>query len=52
MRVQEERECMRAQRLGGMKVQVERESMRAQRLGWDEGTSGEREYEGPEVGVG
>ena len=24
--------------------------MRAQRLGWDEGTSGEREYGGPEVG--
>ena len=33
-----------------MKVQVESESMRDQRLGWDEGTSGEREYEGPEVG--
>ena len=35
-----------------MRVQVESESMRDQRLGWDEGTSGEREYEGPEVGVG
>ena len=35
-----------------MKVQVESESMRDQRLRWDEGTSGEREYEGPEVGVG
>ena len=35
-----------------MKVQVARESKRAQRLGWDEGTSGEREFEGPEVGVG
>ena len=35
-----------------MKVQVERESMGDQRLGWDEGTSGEREYEGPEVGMG
>ena len=46
------RESMRAQRLGGMKVQVESESMRAQSLGWGEGTSGEREYEGPEVGVG
>ena len=33
-----------------MRVQVEGESMRAQRLGWDEGTSGGREYEGPEVG--
>ena len=33
-----------------MGVQVARESMRAQRLGWDEGTSGGREYEGPEVG--
>ena len=35
-----------------MKVQVEGESMRAQRLGWDEGTSGESVYEGPEVGMG
>ena len=43
---------MRAQRLGGMRVQVESESMRAQRLGWDERTSGDWEYEGPEVGVG
>ena len=35
-----------------MIVQVVSESMRDQRLGWDEGTSGEREYEGPEVGMG
>ena len=47
MRVQVEGESMRAQRLGGMRVQVEGESMRAQRLGWDEGTNGEKEYEGP-----
>ena len=52
MRVQVERESMGDQRLDGMKVQVESESMRAQSLGWGEGTSGEREYEGPEVGVG
>ena len=31
---------------------MEGESMRAQRLGWGEGTSGGREYEGPEVGMG
>ena len=34
-----------------MKVQVERE-YGDQRLGWDEGTEVEREYEGPEVGMG
>ena len=31
---------------------MERVCMRAQRLGWDEGTSGVRKYEGPEVRMG
>ena len=52
MKVQVGRESMRAQRLGWDEGQVEGESMRAQRLGWDERTSGDWEYEGPEVGVG
>ena len=51
MRVQVERESMRAQRLGGMRVQVEGESMMAQRLGGMR-VQVAREYEGPEVGMG
>ena len=40
MKVQVESECMRAQRLGGMRVQLER-VYEGPEVGWDEGTSGE-----------
>ena len=42
MKVQMERESMRAQRLGWDEGTSGERVMRAQRLGWDEGTSGGR----------